>query len=377
MDFSINKLHKANNNLQFTGLEGALNKKSSFVYKFIPPAHKSNEEVYLEISYLESDPETKGAKKPDEKKFIERKFNGNSPIEISQEILKKESPFGIAYRYKIVNKNGEVRYEQDPFRTMKINNKGDRMNVIEHKNFYGVSPKGGTMRHSFLDSDVRLKGDKMVTAADRDFVRNHFNKLGGSIKGLTYLLNNTDELEPYRYIMTTPDIGADKVSSHRYWPSNQYQCNNLQDFKDFNFELFKKGKGYIADGAFTSQGIQSPLVQHVLKWGEDSPFYNMLKVDGFITLGVLPDIRPDGEAVNPYEHIGVRIVNNPNNKDYDANKSTYIQFFDDRLLSEEKQNDTKNLHFDYDSAPQDHYEITSHQDSVQPYAFEIDAKDKK
>ena len=68
---------------------------------------------------------------------------------------------------------------------------------------------------------------------------------------------------------------------------NQYQCSDLETFKDFNFELFKQGKGYVADGAFTSQGIQSPLVQHVLKWGEDSPFYHWLKIDGRISLGIL------------------------------------------------------------------------------------------
>ena len=239
---------------------------------------------------------------------------------------------------------------------------------------YGISPKGGSMRHSFLDSDVRLNletGKRLE--AKKDFVRNHFNKLGGSIKGLKWLLENTTELEPYRYFMTTPDIGVDKVSSHRYWPSNHYQCSDYETFKDFNLTLFKQGKGYVADGAFTSQGLQSPLVQHVLKWGEQSPFHSMLKIDGKLALGVFPDREMDG--TDPYKHIGVRLVN-PLGEGYDKNKPTYIQFYDDRLLSKQAQEDGK-FHFDYDTAPADHYEITSHQDSVQPYAFEINPKDKK
>ena len=93
-------------------------------------------------------------------------------------------------------------------------------------------------------------------------------------------------------------------------------------------------------------------------------------------------IAPDGVyymldgVEDPYKHIGIRVVN-PKGKNYNPDKATFIQFFDDRLLSKEKQADTKNLHFDYDSAPSDHYDITTHQDSVQPYAFEIDPNDKK
>ena len=67
----------------------------------------------------------------------------------------------------------------------------------------------------------------------------------------------------------------------------------MEAFKDLNFHCFERGKGYVADGAFTSQSIQSPLAQHVYKWGEQSPWANMLKIDtgsGKIPcIGVLPD----------------------------------------------------------------------------------------
>ena len=137
--------------------------------------------------------------------------------------------------------------------------------------------------------------------------------------------------------------------------------------------MYKRGKGYVADGAFTSQGIHSPMVQHVLKWGENSPFYNMLKVDKRINLGVLPDKTYDG-TIGPQDYIGIRIVNSPNIKGYDSKKPIYIQFFDSRLSSDEQQNSNELIKA-YDKNPSDHYDITSHQDSIIPYYFEINPND--
>ena len=384
MDLSINKINAIKkNNLQFKGISGAYDVKTTPVFKFYAPPHSKKqgeeEKVILELALLEFDDKTAQYYLYDKEDIVEFEFNDDDTLTIEQKEVRDLSS-GFGYRYKIIGKDGEVRYELDPFKSIKISGEGktsaERMNVIEQGAMYGISPKGGTMRHSFLDSDVRIDPATGKRAElNKKFVRNHFNKLGGSVAGLNWLLKNGEgELDPYRYFMTTPDIGVDKVSSHRYWPSNHYQCNNLETFKDFNFELFKRGKGYVADGAFTSQGIQSPLLQHVLKWGEESPFYNMLKIDGRISLGVLPDVS-EADDVNPYEHIGVRLVN-PKGSDYDKNKPTYIQFYDDRLLDETAQEDGQ-LHFDTNKAPVDHYEITTHQDSVQPYAFEIDPDDKK
>lgn len=374
MDLSINNINLKNKNINFKGMEGAYDVNTAPVYKFYaPPYDRAKYDIHLEYAPLNKDEKTAQFKPPIKRYVKTKKFDESGIIEIPQAELDRYSGFG--YRFVLTEKGSTTpkQYLIDPFKSIKINDNQERMNVIERGNFYGVSPKGGSMRHSFLDSDVRMKNGSRAEL-DSNFVRNHFNKLGGSIEGLNWMLKNTNELAPYRYFMTTPDIGVDKVSSHRYWPSNQYQCSNLETFKDFNFELFKQGKGYVADGAFTSQGIQSPLVQHVLKWGEESPFYHWLKIDGRISLGILPDYSEiDGE--NPYEHIGVRLVNGKG-EGYDKTKPTYIQFYDERLLSEDKQKSGK-LEFDYDIAPKDHYEVTSHQDSIQPYAFEIDPDDKK
>ena len=371
MDFSINKIN-LKEGISFKGLEGAYNAKTVPVFRFYAPAHRQDETVYLEFFPLDKDETTSQFKDP--KKFYTLGFSEKDVVELPQDMV-RQAGAGFGYRYRIVDTNQKVRYALDPFKTMKFGKNNTEINVVNPGQQVFISPKAGTMRHSFLDSDVVFdKKSGLRAQVNKEFVRNHFNKLGGSIKGLNWLLTNTDELEPYTYFMTTPDIGVDKISSHKYWPNNQYQCNNLEDFKEFNFELFKRGKGYVADGAFTSQGIQSPLVQHVLKWGEKSPFYNMLKIDGKIALGVFPDAIEE-QDINPYEHIGFRIVN-PKGKNYDKTKPTYIQLYDDRLLSPESQVDGK-LHFEYDTTPKDSYEISSHQDSVQPYAFEVDPNDSR
>lgn len=374
MDLSIDNIKLKKGNIHFKGLEGAYDTNSVPVFKFLAPPHKQDEDVYLQIAIVDKD-ENMQYIAP--KEVSNLKFDGTDIIELPQEAIKQASEStGLAYRFKLVDKNGEIRYEIDPFKSIKVNG-SQRMNVIEQgRGIYGISPKGGTMRHSMLDSDVKVTLQNTIES-NSNFIRNHFNKLGGNLNGLYYLLTQTDELDNYTYIMTTPDIGVDKISSHRYWPSNHYQCSDISTFKKFNFEMFKRGKNYVADGAFTSQGLQSPLVQHVLKWGEASPFYHWLKISGRPALGVLPDVSyVDYPEDNPYEHIGVRVVNSKYDSNYQKNKPTYIQFYDDRLLSEEKQKDGL-LHYDNDISPDDIFAISNHQDSVQPYAFEVDPNDKK
>ncbi|MBQ8476665.1 hypothetical protein IJ531_06355, partial [bacterium] len=266
----------------------------------------------------------------------------------------------------------ETRYFKDSIAKIKTCDTAEQFNMDRVWDNYQIDPKMGSMRHSYLDSDAILDLTGALDTQDKHKPRNHFNKLGGSTKGLIELLK-TGELDPYRYIISTPDIGNDPTSSHRYWPNNLYQCANMQDFKDLNYELFIRGKGYVADGAFTDQSIQSPLFQHVLKWGDKSPYYNMFKLSGAnqVVLGILPNDIPESED-KAYNHIGVRIVNNPSSPDYDKTKPIYMQFYDDRLSSVEQRNDTTKLISAYDMQPDDIFEITHNDDSVYPFYFEMD-----
>ncbi len=372
MDLSVKKIKE--NNLKFKGMKGAYHADNRPVFKFIaPPFNRKEEKVTLQIIPLKQNEDTKEYYTPKFEDIMELEFNSDNPLELSQDNV-RELTKNFAYRYKITNtKNQSERYVTDEFKTIELSG-GTKMNLIEQNSNYIISPKTGTMYHTFIDSDAILTPENTLKEYDPDFVRNHFNKLKGSIKGLTYLLRNTDELNSFKYIISTPDIGNDTISSHKYWPNNQYQCSNMEDFKEFVFELYKRGKSYVADGAFTSQGLQSPMVQHVLKWGKASPFYNMLKIDGTPNLGILPD-RSREEEIKPLQYLGVKIVNKPGQKDYDKNKPTYIQFFDSRLSSKKQQNSNKLIE-SYDKNPDNHYDIVTHQDSIIPYYFEIDPEDE-
>ena len=279
---------------------------------------------------------------------------------------------GIGYRYKITKKDGSIRYATDNYATIDVENSRDAMNIIKLWAGCMIDSKPGTMTHRFLDSDSIILPSGSLDNGIKN-PRNHFNVYGGSMKGLIELIKS-GEFDPYRYVITNPDLGNDRMSSHRYWPCNLYQCSNIKDFKDVNWELFIRGKGYVADGAFTSQGIESPMFQHVLKWGEESPFFNMFKLDdpqGVIKLGILPD-HDIGSDVDEFSHLGIRIVNNPYDKDnYDIEKPVYIQFYDDRMVSQEVIQDTTSLIEKYDKQPEDIFEISSYDDSMYPYYFEL------
>lgn len=378
---SVNKFNNIyQNKLNFKGVKGTFDAENTPVFKFNPPPFdKTKEQASLEFVLLGYDAQNNAMVSPDEKDIIEEAFEGDKPLIISQDYV-LDSSKGFAYRYKISPKpgyEGQTRYVVDAFAKINLKDNKGQMNLIRTWDNYQLDSKTGAMRHSFLDSDAILtkgKDGKATLAKDKHIVRNHFNKLGGSTKGLNYLLTQTDELDPYRYIISTPDIGNDPTSSHKYWPNNLYQCGNVEDFKEFNFQLYKRGKGYVADGAFTDQSIQSPMFQHVLKWGSKSPFYHMFKMEGKPVLGVLPNRLPEGGLDN-WDHIGFRIVNNPKDVTYKKDLPTYIQLYDDRLSSASQRNNSKKLINAYDSVPEDIFEITSNEDSVYPFYFEIDIND--
>lgn len=257
----------------------------------------------------------------------------------------------------------------------------------------GFVNKTGPMYHIFPDSYNVEKGNE-------NFVRTPFNKAGGNIQGLVEKIREENgELSPYEMIITTPLFGGDDVSSHGYWTTNPFQIastkGTLEDFKELQTAAFDAGIDYVADGAFTSFGFQAPQLQHVLKWGKKSPFYDWMKIDKTnapntkIELGVFPRKITTDKTV--LENTAFKIVNpkfieskegdrtsKPKvNPDYNSEKPTYIQFFDKRLAGSQA-DDLVNLITVYDNQNTDnHYDISTHQDSVQPFYFEVDPADKR
>ncbi len=270
----------------------------------------------------------------------------------------------------------------------------------------GFVNKTGPMYHIMPDA-------YNVEEGNENFVRNTFNKAGGDIQGIIQKLKeDKGELSPYEMIITTPLFGADDVSSHGYWTANPFQVastkGTLEDFKDLQTAMFDAGKTYVTDGAFTSFGLEAPQLHHVLKHGMESPFYNWIKFDktnapnGKVKLGILPDtiVPPKNKDAKPEEYkksqvmldsVRFKIVNpkyieteendrfseRKPNPDYDETKPTYIQFYDKRLAGDEA-DDLTNLITNYTNQDlENHYDIATHQDSVQPFYFEVDPEDAR
>ena len=296
----------------------------------------------------------------------------------------------FGYRFIVTDKDGNIKraYDDGIGTTIETENK-NRYTIVSTRQ--GTQHPKGAMMHIFTDSygvaknpasNKKEKGTLTPIATQdevEDFKRTHFNRAGGTIKNITRELGEDGELSPYGYIMTTPLIGGGSVSSHGYHPKNHFKTTEgvgtKKDFMDLLTKCFDEGKGYVLDGAFTSQGYEGLQLNHAMKWF-DSPFKDWFKVskdnDGNASfkLAVLPD--------NANENAAVRIVN-PKNVEgvkYDKTKPSYIQFYDKRLATKEQLSDADKLIDAYNNKnTEDPYEITIHQDAILPYYFEINPDD--
>lgn len=146
--------------------------------------------------------------------------------------------------------------------------------------------------------------------------------------------------------------------------------------------MFAKGINLVSDGAYVNEGLEGVHFQHILKWGDKSPYFNWFKISGLqdspLRMGVF------GKKT---EHVTHRVVNSKykfepqsdgivkisrNNK-YNSKAPTYIQIYDKRLVNAENLSD-KELIKAYDKLNTDnHLEINNHNDTVVPYSFRIDS----
>lgn len=232
-------------------------------------------------------------------------------------------------------------------------------------------------------------------------VRTHGNKMGGNFAGIIKMLPSWSE-EGYTKIVGTP-FTKDEVSSHLYWTENPYQISGamgtLEDFKTLQVELFKNGINFIADGAFVNQGLQGTMFKNVLKHGENSPFFHWFKAsglkDGDLKLGAIPKnqkakenfrfrlvnlpvtiVEPnrnrsskEKSLMRPEEVTAMKLENNPN---FDPKKPSYVQLYDNRLVTSKELNATNTLLNKYSILnTKNPYEITSHDDITQILTFEV------
>ncbi len=290
--------------------------------------------------------------------------------EFSDNKNNKINAFG--YRFVYTDKENPSDFEHGLEPGLKTNNGVEDSSHQDIYNVYlgriGSVKKRGPMYHMFPDSYYNVNWNEQppkMTAT-----RNHFNLLGGNIKGIIEKVRD-GKFDNYGLLMTTPLFGADEMSSHGYWPTNPYQISapkgDLQDFKDLNFELYKRGVQYVADGAFTSNGLLSPLVQHVIKYGKDSQFCKYFRIDGKensetgkfkLYIPILPETDDD------LKNITYKLVY--------KNGETYIQFYDTRLVSKQDTRNNDEFIKSYDPKLVEKYpNISAHDHSVVPYYFNI------
>ena len=190
--------------------------------------------------------------------------------------------------------------------------------------------------------------------------------------------------------ITLPLFTDDSLTAHAYWNKNCFQMahslGNINNYAAIQRKMFAKGMNMVSDGAYVNEGLEGTHFQHILKWGEQSPYFNWFRITGLkdspLRLGVI------GKAT---EHDTHRLVNSPykfiQNEDgtvsikpyrgeYDSNKSTYIQIYDNRLVYADKLS-SRDLIKAYEKFDKNYLDINNHNDTVAPYSFRINPETYK
>ena len=124
-----------------------------------------------------------------------------------------------------------------------------------------------------------------------------------------------------------------------------HSLGNINNYASLQRKLFAHGLNWVSDGAFVNEGLQGVHFQHVLKWGDDSPFFNWFNgssLEGnFWNLGVFPKDTKNvtHKLVNPpyiYHQNKSGDISRSENRRYDSSKPTYIQFYDKTLVTDEE-----------------------------------------
>jgi len=390
--------NKTKSNVSFTGHKVIQNDNGENLYRFYLPALKENDKASVQIVTLVKDDngnyQVLGNKNKTNVKEFEFK-SGENHIDRHFELHgltdnpKELANIALGYKFKINGKDYLDSTLLTPDRQWNIATPPSRPILEEARSMYHIMP------------DLMLsKAIKKENPFIYDARRTHFNKLGGNIDGIIEKIDYMDKLGVKR-ILSTPIFGQDNLSSHGYWTTNPYQVTDglgdISKFKQMNTELFKKGMGWIADGAFVNEGLEGVHLAHVTKYGTQSPYANWFETFDFPDKAFKFGILPKKEA--PKEFINYKLINSPYkiNSEYDENgkfikekvvsnlkkdggtydtkKPTYIQVYDSRLASEKQRNSDEIIRSYANKNPKDQNEINDYMDSAVPYCFEVTSED--
>ncbi len=383
---NIPKSRISTNNVSFSGHNKKIDKTGyevqQFYYLYDPDKYDCNVELYNIIRDSKGNLNVLNQTNPDAVIPMDG-FSVNVDMAECPEI---DSNMGFAYRFKLTDKNTkETSYAFDNGSVIGIfdtKNTDNKYNVV--LNNRAIINKNGVMQLIMPDEyypgidgkDGSPKLNESLRAKALTSVRNHANKLGGNFYGIIARLPELEK-EGVKRIVGTP-YTKDTISSHLYWTENAYQpAPNLgteKDFKIMQQELFKHDINWIADAALVNEGFGGIHLSEFLRKGQDSFSKNMFRADEKVSLGIIPD---------KCDYTRMKIINAPfivtkdgevkDNADYKAYKPTYIQFYDDRLASEEqKKSDSPSRLTTYDNKNTDNiYDITRHDDAVYPFPIEV------
>lgn len=373
-------------NVTFTGHNKKLDKTGyevhNFYYLYDPKKYECEVELYNIEKDAKGNIEISEPKAPD---YVLPMEEGLTSADLTM-IPELTSDIGFAYRFKLKDKTtGKVSYAFDNGTVIGIfdtKNTDNKYNVV--LNNRATINKNGPMQLIMPDlyypgieeQDGKPKINEGLRAKALSSVRTHANKLGGNLYGIIARLDEIEK-EGVKRIVGTP-FTKDRISSHLYWTENAYRLSsNLgkeKDFKVLQEELFKHDINWIADAALVNEGFGGIHMSEFLRKGADSYSKNMFRAEDKVSLGILPD---------KCNYTRMKIINAPfvvsedgkvkNNNNYNYLKPTYIQFYDERLASEEqKKSDSPEKLTTYDNRNTDNiYDITHHDDAVYPFPIEV------
>lgn len=405
-----NKRQNRSSHVNFEGYKPVKDSYGDVIYEFNYPYDTTKYDCYLEVCKLGIDDYKnyyiiEGLKNKESKSGNYKLNPSGNKINLADTFgLRDKQPF--AYHYVLIPK-GQDRNDRSITPIYKID-AGDYIDFrdggTKPHEIYNVVAANGSKAYNIgamkllmpdfynpawtYDSNGKIIENTRYPSL-RNMSKNFANKVGGNIAGIEKDVRD-GKFDGYAKIISTPLFTDDSLSSHGYWNKNCMQIiqslGNINNYASLQREMFKKGINFVSDGAYVNEGLEGIHFQNVLKWGEKSPYFlwfdaNNLK-DGAFTLGVFgkntDHIRH--KIVNPkYNYkqdektgrISISI-----NKQYKADKPTYFQIYDDRLVSKKYAEDPQYLIREYDiSTPENPFDINTHNDTVIPYAFEISPED--
>lgn len=384
--------NKNKNSLSFTGHKVIQNENGDNLYRFYLPALEKGDKASVHIVLLVKDKKGNyriiGEKDADNKhkpvKVLDFK-PGKNYVDREFELLGLDDDPNAAIGYKFVI-NGKEYLDS----TLLTHDRNWNIAIPPNR---PVLEASRSMYHIMPDLMISQK-TKEKNPDIYDARRTHFNKFGGNIDGIIERVDYINKDVGARRILSTPIFGQDNLSSHGYWTTNPYQITDglgdISKFNRLNAELFKRGMGWIADGAFVNEGLEGIHTEHIGKWGTQSPYIDWLTTFSFpdkpFKFGILPK-KEDAAG----ENLGIRLVNadyklHVNEKTGEAiweentrdeSKPSYVQVYDKRLATPDQINSDEVIRSYGSKNAKDPNEINSYMDSIVPYRFKINPGEVK